>query len=79
MTLPSHPAAPEPTGDVDQVVTLVDEAAGAANAAMAALKAVVAPLRRARAARTQPVAQVPTDVLRRPKQPGLFREDGGSS
>lgn len=79
MILPSHPAAPGPTGDVDQVVTLTHEAAGVDRAAVEALEAVVAALRRARAARTQQVTQVPTDVLRRPLRPGLLRQDGVSS
>ena len=75
MTLPRHPAPLEPTCDVDQVVTLISEAAGADTAAIEALEAVVAALRLAQAARTQLVTQVPTEVLRQ----ALLRQGGGTS
>ncbi len=75
MTLPPHPAPLEPTCDVDQVVTLIDEAAGADSAAIEALEAVVAALRRAQAARTQLATQVPTEVLRQ----ALLRQGGATS
>ena len=61
---PPQPAPPEPVGDLDQVVTLIIEAAGADTAAIEALEAVVAALRRARTVRTQLATQVPTEVLR---------------
>ncbi len=38
MTLPRHPAPLEPTCDVDQVVTLISEAAGADTAATEVLR-----------------------------------------
>jgi len=75
MTLPPHPAPLEPTCDVDQVVTLTDEAAGADTAAIEALEAVVAALRLAQAARTELVTQVLTEVLRQ----ALLRQGGGTS
>lgn len=75
MTLPPHPAPLEPTCDVDQVATLISEAAGADTAAIEALEAVVAALRLAQAARTQLVTQVPTEVLRQ----ALLRQGGGTS
>ena len=75
MTLPLHPAPLEPTCDVDQVVTLIDEAAGADTAAIEALEAVVAALRRAEAARTQLATQVPTEVLRQ----ALLLQGGATS
>ncbi len=75
MTLPPYPAPLEPTCDVDQVATLISEAAGADTAAIEALEAVVAALRLAQAARTQLVTQVPTEVLRQ----ALLRQGGGTS
>lgn len=64
MTLPPHTAPPGPTCDLDQVVSLIAEAAGADTAAIESLEAVVVALRRVQAARTQLATQVPTDVLR---------------
>ena len=75
MTLPPVPAPAEPTCDLDQVVTLIAEAAGADSAAIEALEAVVAALRRAQAARTQLATQVPTEVLRL----ALLRQGGVTS
>jgi len=69
MTVPPQPAPPEPTCDLDQVVTLLAVAAGAA---IEALEAVIAALRRAQAARTLLATQVPTDVLRQ----ALLRQGG---
>ncbi len=71
MTLPPHPSPQEPTCDLDQVDTLIAEAAGADAAAIEALEGVVA-LRRAQAARTQLATQVPTEVLRQ----ALLRQGG---
>ncbi len=75
MTVPPHPALPGPTCDLDQVVTLIAEAAGADTAAIEALEAVVVALRRAQGARTQLATQVPTEVLRQ----ALLRQGGVTS
>jgi hypothetical protein len=49
---------------VHEATVLVEVASGADSAAIEALESVVANLRRARAARAQLAARVPTEVLR---------------